>query len=143
MNARILLIDDDPQLLGLMADAFTRAGFEAFSANDGAVGAKLARAHDPHLVVTDILMPEREGIEIIVEFKRAPRPPKVIAISGVSRLAGLDLLALATAVGADEIVNKPFRMSDLVELAERMLREDPLIGTCASEGVCEASAPPP
>jgi DNA-binding response OmpR family regulator len=121
MTIKILLIDDDPDLLDLMAAAFARADFEVFTAKDGIVGARLFRAHGPELVVTDIVMPEREGIETIVELKRAANPPKVIAISGAGMMAGHDFLQWATMLGADEILLKPFQMSALVALARRVL----------------------
>lgn len=125
MNAKILLIDDDPDLLDLMAAAFARAGFEVFAAQDGVVGARLFEAHHPELVVTDIVMPEREGIETIVELKRAANPPKVIAISGAGMMAGHDFLQWATVLGADEVLLKPFQMSALVALAKRVLSLEP------------------
>ena len=129
MNTKILVIDDDPDLLKLMTHAFTRSGFEVFGAKDGGVGARLCREHRPHLVVTDILMPKREGIEIIVEMKRGPEPPKVIAISGGGQLASLDFLELALALGADQVLRKPFRMSALVALAWYTLGEEALMAS--------------
>jgi DNA-binding response OmpR family regulator len=125
MTAKILLIDDDPDLLDLMAAAFARAGFEVLTAQDGIVGARLFAAHRPELVVTDIVMPEREGIETIVELKRAANPPKVIAISGAGMMAGHDFLQWAAVLGADEILLKPFQMSALVALARRTLGLEP------------------
>jgi DNA-binding response OmpR family regulator len=121
MTAKILLIDDDLDLLDLMSAAFTRAGFAVLTAQDGAVGAKLFAAHQPDLVVTDIVMPEREGIETIGELKRGRRPPKVIAISGAGVMGGHDFLQWAKALGADAILQKPFQMSALVALAQSTL----------------------
>jgi DNA-binding response OmpR family regulator len=125
MTAKILLIDDDPDLLDLMSAAFARAGFAVFTAKDGVVGAKVFAAHQPDLVITDIVMPEREGIETIGELKRGPKPPKVIAISGAGLMAGHDFLMWAKALGADEILPKPFQMSALVALAWRVLGQEP------------------
>jgi DNA-binding response OmpR family regulator len=124
MDAKVLLIDDDPDLLNLMSTAFTRAGWSVAAAKNGYVGGKLFKTHQPDLVVTDIVMPEREGIETIMDLKRAAAPPKIIAISGGGRLGGREFLTWAKALGADEVLRKPFQMSALVALAEEVLGQD-------------------
>jgi len=124
MAAKVLLIDDDPDLLNLMSAAFARAGFAVFTALDGVIGARLFETHRPALVVTDIVMPGREGIETIGDLKRSAHPPKVIAISGAGLMAGHDFLHWAKVLGADEIMHKPFQMSALVALARGMLGQD-------------------
>jgi DNA-binding response OmpR family regulator len=121
MKTTVLVIDDDPNLLKLMADSFGRHGFDVYPAKDGYVGAKLFNSMHFDLVVTDILMPNKEGIETIIELKRGANPPKIIAISGGGQRNGCDFLEWAKMLGADEVLMKPFTMSGLVALANRIL----------------------
>ena len=119
--AKVLLIDDDPVLLDLMTAAFRMAGYQTESAENGRKGLELLDGYSPDLVITDIVMPEMEGIGAIMAIKRKPRPPKVIAISGVGRLRYGDYLTWASHLGADEVLAKPFKMSDIVNLAQRVI----------------------
>jgi DNA-binding response OmpR family regulator len=121
MLGKVLIIDDDPDLLAVMTTAFTASGFQTRGASNGKVGTKLFEADPSDLVVTDILMPDKEGISTIIDFKRSPRPPKVIAISGGGRFGDQLCLKWAQQLGADAILPKPFRLSALVTTAARLL----------------------
>jgi DNA-binding response OmpR family regulator len=123
MASKVLIIDDDPHLLPMIADAFNRGGFETLSADDGAAGMRLFNAEGPVLVVTDIVMADKEGLETIIELKKNPSPPKVIAISGGGRIAGSDFLRWAKHLGADEVMAKPFQMAALVATARQLLAQ--------------------
>jgi DNA-binding response OmpR family regulator len=120
-RGRVLLIDDDLTLLGLMADAFTAAGYTTRTADNGRKGLLALETYEPDLVVTDIVMPEMEGIGAILQIKRKPRPPKIIAISGAGPGGRRDYLSWAKHLGADEVLAKPFRMSQMMALASRMI----------------------
>jgi DNA-binding response OmpR family regulator len=120
-RGRVLLIDDDLALLGLMADAFTAAGYTTRTADNGRKGLLALETYEPDLVVTDIVMPEMEGIGAILQIKRKPRPPKIIAISGAGPGGRRDYLSWAKHLGADEVLAKPFRMSQMMALASRMI----------------------
>lgn len=115
----VLVIDDDPALISLMMSAFSRQGFETYSAANGCIGTRLFDAYHPRLVVTDIVMPEKEGIETIMDLKRSVDPPKVIAISGGR--VGCHYLRWAKELGADEVMLKPFPMAALVAAGCRLL----------------------
>jgi DNA-binding response OmpR family regulator len=121
MTVKVLVIDDDPALLRLMENAFARCGFQTFAAKDGVQGVRLCDSQRPDLVVTDILMPEKEGIATIIDVKQGVDPPKVIAISGGGLTAGQDFLCWAKELGADRVMLKPFRMSALVVVARELL----------------------
>ena len=118
---RVLLIDDDPALLWLMGQAFTAAGYTIKSAENGRKGVGLIDAYQPDLVVTDIVMPEMEGIAAILEIRRKPRPPKIIAISGAGPGGRRNYLKWAKHLGADEVLAKPFRMSQIVALSNSLI----------------------
>ena len=121
MPGKVLLIDDDPDLLPMMTAAFKTHGFDTVSARDGREGMKLFHSEQPDLVITDIVMPEQEGIATIIQIKRDTRPAKVIAISGGGRSGKGDFLVWAKELGADEVLRKPFRMSELVAAARRLI----------------------
>jgi DNA-binding response OmpR family regulator len=118
---RVLLVDDDAALLGLMAHAFSAAGYTIFTAENGRKGLLAVDTFKPDLVVTDIVMPEMEGIGAILQIKRKPKPPKIIAISGAGPGGRRDYLSWAKHLGADEVLAKPFRMSQILTLAGRLI----------------------
>ncbi|MFI4966509.1 MAG: response regulator [Caulobacterales bacterium] len=120
-GGKVLLIDDDAALLGLMAHAFAAAGYTTLTAENGRKGLLLLDAGQPDLVVTDIVMPEMEGIGAILQIRRRPRPPKIIAISGAGPGGRQNYLKWARHLGADETLAKPFRMSQLVSLAGSLI----------------------
>ena len=123
---KVIVIDDDPAVRNVIVAAFNRVGCETRWAIDGRSGVRLFNAEPAHLVVTDIVMPNQEGIETIMQLKRRERPPRVIAISGGGRRGGQDFLVWASHLGADAILPKPFRTSQLIELARALLeRRDP------------------
>jgi CheY-like chemotaxis protein len=118
----ILVVEDDPNLLKLMTGAFERAGFKTFSARNGRLGVQLVRALKPDLMVTDIVMPEKEGIATIIEAKAAAPDTAVIAISGGGAYGRSDnFLQWAEELGADRVMAKPFPMSQLLQAAHSVL----------------------
>lgn len=120
-RAKVLVVDDDPALLRLMVEAFADAGYDTVSADNGLKGVRAAEQHQPDLIVTDIVMPEMEGIGAIMAVKRGPSPPKVIAISGSTSVGSRNYLKWALHLGADEVLEKPFRMSSLLGVSDRLL----------------------
>ena len=131
MGGKVLIIDDDPALLRLMSMAFQQAGYSTVSAADGRKGIRMASAYRPDLVVTDIVMPDIEGIGAIRVIKGAKRPPKVIAISGAGRGRGMDYLSWAKHLGADEVLAKPFRMSELLKMSQAVIASKSINPTAA------------
>jgi DNA-binding response OmpR family regulator len=122
---RVLLIEDDIELLRLMSAAFAEAGFQVMAAKDGAEGLALFEHAPADLVITDMMMPIVEGVETILALRRRVAPPKIIAISGGFRNSPDDCLTLARHVGADQTLAKPFRSSELLFLAQALMAVDP------------------
>jgi DNA-binding response OmpR family regulator len=115
--AKILIIDDDPQICRLISRILSAEGHHVTVTEDGNRGLRHFRAERPALVISDILMPEKEGIETILEIRReAPEIP-ILAISGDSGV----FLDVATKLGANGALPKPFRSADLVEMVNRLL----------------------
>jgi DNA-binding response OmpR family regulator len=126
VGGKVLIIDDDAALLRLMSMAFQAAGYSTVAADNGRKGIRMASAHRPDLVVTDIVMPDIEGIGAIRAIKGGKRPPKVIAISGAGRSRGADYLSWAKHLGADEVLAKPFRMSELLKISQSVIATKPI-----------------
>jgi CheY-like chemotaxis protein len=118
----VLVIEDDADLLKMITAAFARAGFRAYSARNGRLGVALARALKPDLIVTDIVMPEKEGIATIIEARAVAPHTAVIAISGGGCYGKSDaFLQWAVELGADQVLAKPFPMSQLLSAAAAVL----------------------
>lgn len=119
--ANVLIVEDDAELLQIMTRALQAAGHQVLSAGTGEAGLRLFRAEPPDLVVCDIVMPDRDGIELIPEMRRLHPGVKVLAISGRQMIGSLDVLALARRMGADATLAKPFALDALVTIAEALL----------------------
>ena len=111
---RILLLDDDEALRLLLARILRAAGYEVADAPDGATGLRLWRERGADLVVTDLHMPDTNGIEVILALQTyAPALP-VIAMSGGQRALDLDLLGSAQLLGAVRVLAKPFSKEEFL-----------------------------
>ena len=119
--ARILVIDDDPQCAPLLKTAFEQAGHTVFSATDGKSGLKTACDEAFDLIITDVLMPEKDGLELIIELKRKKPDVKVIAISGGGVLHAQDCLKMAQHFGAELVMEKPFDIKKLIQVANELI----------------------
>jgi len=93
--SRILIIDDDAQILKMLRQILEREKYHVTEASNGKEGLRLYRENPADLVITDIIMPEKEGIEIIIELKRDYPDVKIIAISGGGRINPEDYLDIA------------------------------------------------
>lgn len=128
----VLVVEDDAHLLRLITDGFTRAGFKAFAAANGRQALQLVEALEPDLMVTDIVMPEKEGIATIIEAKQAAPDMAVIAMSGGGCLGRRgSFLQWAEELGADQAMAKPFSMSELLAAAHDVLDRRTLTATGA------------
>lgn len=109
----ILVVDDNPSVRTVVAASLRRLGHIVWLAADGREGAsEIARRHFD-VVVTDVLMPEKDGFELIQELRRKSASTRIVAISGAHR-GVLDCLDLARRLGADAVLSKPFGPSELV-----------------------------
>jgi DNA-binding response OmpR family regulator len=111
---KILVIDDDDAVRRMIERILRSDGHEVLTAEDGKRGMVQFRKEKPQVVVTDIIMPEQEGIETIVALRRDNPTVKIIAISGGACVGELDVLKMAHLLGADEVIHKPFRAQDLL-----------------------------
>lgn len=121
----ILIIDDEPMIRHLATRILDRAGYRALSAANGIQGVACFRRERPALVITDLIMPEREGIETIRHIRREGADTPIIAISGGTLTGTADFLAMARELGATAILRKPFEPAELLLLVERCLGDEP------------------
>lgn len=124
-SARILVVDDDDAIRELISLFLQRRGFEVVKARDGREGLKHFREKNFDLVITDLIMPEKEGIEVILEIRAAKRPIRIIAISGGGRVDQNMHLHLALSVGADRVIAKPFMPLDFLKVVDEVLAAPP------------------
>lgn len=121
--ATILVIDDEAGIRSLVRSTLERVGHRVVEAADGRIGVQLAASETPDLIVTDMLMPEQEGLETIRELRRRGIRAPIIAMSGGGRTARMDFLNVAREFGANVVLKKPFRPARLTEITARLLGE--------------------
>lgn len=117
----VLIIEDDAVLLKTLANWFSSAGCRVMTAPDGRLGLTHFEQIRPDLVVTDIIMPEREGVETILAMKAQDKTVPILAISGGGRVGAGEFLSLALSLGADGALAKPFRSRELLTMCANLL----------------------
>lgn len=120
--SRIVVVDDESSVRSVIRIALAAAGHLVIEAKNGFEGLRFLENEAPDLLITDIIMPEKEGIETILAAKRRWPRLRVLAISGGGRSGNLDFLHIAKKLGADSILPKPFSPSALVAVVEEMLQ---------------------
>ncbi len=120
--AAILIIDDEDLVRYSLRKVLSPLGHEITEAENGAEGLALIDQQPFDLVITDIIMPEKEGIETITELHRTHPNLKIIAISGGGRTGKKDYLRMAQRLGASHALTKPFGAEDLIEAVNDCLQ---------------------
>lgn len=119
--ARVLVIEDDETVRSMLLCVLADAGHEAIGACNGCKGITMFRAAPADLIITDILMPEKDGLETIMELRSDSPDVKIIAISGGGRISAKHYLHSAAEMGAVRTLNKPFMPSELLSVVEEAL----------------------
>ena len=120
--ANILVIEDDDLVAAAIEAVLMKAGHVVTLAGNGEIGLTKFDAAPADLVITDIVMPRKEGIATMHELRaRAPDLP-IIAISGGGRTKNYDFLRMADKLGATEVMYKPFSNSDLIAMVAKLLK---------------------
>ena len=123
--SRILVVDDNAEFRRGLAKALRQHGYDVTEAGDGREAMVLLRGNPQDLVITDINMPEMDGIEVLNELRATGTPVPVIAISGGGRVPKAFLLGNASILGAVETIEKPFELAALLAAMERLLAGSP------------------
>lgn len=121
---RILIIDDEHNILLMLKKMLERAGYEIDLASNGEEGLRLFRNTPSDLVITDIIMPEKEGLETIREMRKMQPKTKIIAMSGGGKISADNYLETAKIFGASRIIEKPFTQQAMVSTVKELLEED-------------------
>ena len=119
--AHILIIDDEEELRATLRHMLEHDGHQVTEAANGAEGLRHYERESPDLIITDIIMPEKEGVETILALQRADPDLPIIAISGGGRLSATDFLSMAKKLGARQTLSKPFRRSELLAVVQTCL----------------------
>lgn len=120
--ASILIIDDEDQIRRMMRTMLERAGYEVADAPNGKEGIEYCRKRLPDLVITDLIMPEKEGLETIIELRQEFPDLKIIAMSGGGRITADSYLGIARKFGAIRTFVKPIDRNDLLTAVEEALK---------------------
>ena len=121
--ARILVIEDDVEVREVLRRILEHAGYEVEEASDGEEGIKRYREKQADLVITDIIMPKKEGIETITDLRIEFPDVKVIAMSGGGRLGPEPYLEVAKGFGANRIIMKPFSTGEILDAVQEVLEQ--------------------
>jgi CheY-like chemotaxis protein len=118
---RILLVDDDDLSRGAVHKMLERSGYIVFSTGTGQEALAQYRREPPDLVITDLIMPDVDGLEIIQELRRGNPTVRILAISGGGRVDAEEYLSVARKFGAAEVLSKPFTGQELKQAVESAL----------------------
>ncbi|MGD0997507.1 MAG: response regulator [Thermoleophilia bacterium] len=120
MAKSIVVADDDPDILSIVAMSLETQGYDVYKAPNGRLAVDLARDHHPDLIILDMMMPVMSGYEAIAELK-ADDTTSTIPIVGLSAKAMATDMERATDVGIDGYITKPFRIAQLLSVIEGYL----------------------
>ena len=120
---KILLIDDEPKLLRLLSQMLRAVGYVVSTASDGVEALKLAHNDFFNLVITDLIMPDKDGFEMIMDLRRHAPATKIIAMSGGGRNGPERYLPTARLLGARYTLAKPFSQKELLDAVAQVLSE--------------------
>lgn len=120
-NVKILIIDDDELIRMTLKSIVKKTGYQVFEAKNGTEGLALFIKEKPDIVITDMLMPDKEGFETIADIRSISPQTKIIAISGGGSTKNMSFLQLAKQVGADHTLSKPVKPDTLLLAIKTLL----------------------
>jgi DNA-binding response OmpR family regulator len=117
----VLIIEDDEFVKNMLRQTFKQAGYEVATASNGRIGLQLFQSEPFDIVITDLIMPDMEGIETITHLRKCNPGVKVIAISGGGRNRPDDYLHLASKLGASKTFTKPVDRNELLDAVRKLI----------------------
>lgn len=122
--SRILVIDDNTTMREAVCEMLRQSGYDAISVENGRVAVQMHRDAPVDLIITDLFMPDTDGLEIIYQFRHEFPEVKIIAVSGGGSRGLVELLSVAKKMGAQRALMKPFAWEDLLAAVEEMLTQN-------------------
>jgi DNA-binding response OmpR family regulator len=122
----VLIVEDDKELREMLKLTLSRRNFTVFEAENGKSAIAHFKPTITDLVVTDLIMPEEDGLKVVIKLRELKPSIKIIAISGGGKVGPGSYLNLAKALGADAIYSKPFSINDLIAKIEQLLESEQL-----------------
>lgn len=122
--AHILVIDDDEQVLNVVKEMLLIDDHSVETASNGELAFTLFKEQEFDLVITDLIMPEKEGLETIVDMRALRKDVPIVAMSGGGRIGPMDYLDTAKYIGANATLAKPFSRDELSQVVNKLLGED-------------------
>ncbi len=119
--SKILIIDDEEMIRKMLRQALENHSYEVFEAENGYKGLDVCYKESPDLIITDLIMPDMEGLETIHRIHREMPTIKIIAISGGSRIISKDFLKIAKTLGAEYCLEKPIILKELLDIISKIL----------------------
>jgi DNA-binding response OmpR family regulator len=126
MSSSVLVIEDSKVVRLSVERSLAAAGYDVVAAQDGSEGMRLWQEAQPDLVITDIMMPQRDGIETIMEIRRLSPQAKILAMTGFRHTGSVDFAEMLRNLGADDVLTKPFASEVLLAKVDAMLKRAPL-----------------
>ena len=121
--AKILVIDDDDDFRSMLCDLLKRSAYTVFESTDGQEGLKMNKIEKPDLIITDIVMPNQDGIETVIRLHKEYPEIKIIAVSGGGLVQPYLYLHMAKTLGADQTFTKPINNKKFLEAVNILLNE--------------------
>lgn len=119
-----MIVEDQKETREMLSQALTRNKFQVIEASNGREALVKFKPTMVNLVITDILMPEEDGLQVIIKLKELNPKLKIIAISGGGKIGPANYLNIAKTLGADEILFKPFSVKELLKKVQELLPEN-------------------
>ena len=120
-RTKVLVVDDNPSLLEMLNEALVEHGYDVIYTNDGNKATELFSEFKPDIVLTDIVMPGVDGIEVLLNLRKLSSDIKIMAMSGGNRGHAETYLHMAEKLGANKIISKPFEISELLKQLDTLV----------------------
>lgn len=120
MTISVLVVDDSKTICRSVETTLSEAGYSATTANSGKEGLRLWQEIQPELVITDIMMPERDGIEMMMDIRRHCPQAKILAMTAFRHSGSVDFADMLRRLGADDVLIKPFAPEVLLTKVDRL-----------------------
>ena len=119
----VLVVDDEPGMREMVKQLLLNEGYHVLEASNGKHAMEFLKNETLELVITDIIMEEMDGVEIILEIRENYPDVKIIAMSGGNKISSEDYLESASELGTDRIFTKPFALSDMLNAIKELIEE--------------------